>query len=676
MIFPPPATSDTPVKPPLPSPVSSHSQPTEPVVVAWAPPLYKVEEPFSLPFDPLRVLWGLRRGQRWIFAGALAGLLLGGGIGLLETQTRYQAVIQLLRRSAPPITQTAVNGEPYKPREFTHSTLANVASSPNVLDRVARKAVPPISARQLKESITVEEDKLTDFLTLTLSGYKSPQATVALAKLWSEEIISVTREMQAQETHDIRRGIQTQIDANQAELQSLDEQMTKFPNAGLMLGADTQADSFVKMQDDIDARYNAARLELEGYTSQLAGLQAELLRHTPEAEELRQARADLDAFRARYTDQNPLVQERVAKIAALEAQLKKQAAAPVADVSDIASHSGTLVADQLYLKMVDLQNQRSASELRLQELAKQHELFAKAPETVSQIIELLQRKQMLRATQALLLGRLQEVRIYEDNAPSYYGIFDPADVDRVMVTTKAFQVTLLSVGGALCGTLFALGLVLLAVLADRKLRTPNEAAKAAGAPVIASLAAGDALSARSGAKLWMRWLGSTRGDTHRLRTVWCPTNDAAEEKFWQTILVQARALLPGLIVIDGGEPPSAALAALPAASHLDRWEKKPPFSVIRCPMLGMQLPQITELHYFIENRVAEGIEVWLRLTGPVQEPAAGIVSSVASTPLLLAPLNAGATAAFLHEQADLLRHIGAPPCGVVALNDLSLASAV
>jgi capsular polysaccharide biosynthesis protein len=646
------------------------------VVVAWAPPQVRVEQPFSLPFDPLRVLWGLRRGLRWIIAGGLAGLVLGGAFGLFDTQTRYEAVIQLLRRSAPPITQTAVNGEPYKPREFTHSTLANVASSPNVLDRVARKAVPAITARELKGSITVEEDKLTDFLTLSLIGHQSPQATVALAKLWSEEIINVTREMQAQETHEIRRGVQTQIDANQAELQGLDEQMARFPNAGQMLGADTQADSFVKMQDDIDARYNAARLELEGITSQLASLQAELLRHTPEAEELRQARADLDAFRARYTDSNPLVQERVAKIAALEAQLKKQAAAPVADVSDIASHSGTLVADQLYLKMVDLENQRSASELRLQELAKQHDLFAKSPETVSQIIELLQKKQMLRTAQASLLGRLQEVRIYEDNAPSYYGIFDPADIDRVSVTTKGFQVTVLSVVGALSGAFFVLGLVLLAVIADRKLRTPNEAAKAAGAPVIASLAAGDAVSSMSGAKLWMRWLGSGRGETNRLRTVWCPTDDASEEKFWRTILAQARALLPGLIVIDGGQPPSAALAELPHVSYLDLWENKPLFSVVSCPITGMQLPQVTELHYFIENRMAEGLEVWLRLNGPVQEPAASIVCSVASTPLLLAPLNAGATAAFLREQADLLRHIGAPPCGVVALNDLSLASAV
>jgi hypothetical protein len=374
----------------------------------------------------------------------------------------------------------------------------------------------------------------------------------------------------------------------------------------------------------------------------LTSLQAELLRHTPEAEELRQARADLDAFRARYTDQNPLVQERVAKIAALEAILKKQAAAPVADVSDIASHSGTLVADQLYLKMVDLENQRSASARRVEELGKQHELFAKSPETVSQIVELLQRKQMLRTAQALLLGRLQEVRIYEENAPAYFGVFAPADIERVAVTTKAFQVTVLGVVGTVCGTLIALGLVLLATIADRKLRTPNEAAKAVGAPVLGSLAPGEGARSLAGAKLWMRWLGG-RGEVNR--------------------------------VIDGGQTPSPALAALPQISYLDPWENTPSFAAVSCPVGAMPLAQIRDLQYFIENRVAEGVEVWLRLDGTVQEPAVGIVRANACTPLLLAPLNARTTAAFLHEQAELLRHVGAPPCGVVALNDLSLASA-
>jgi capsular polysaccharide biosynthesis protein len=674
MTYPPPAAGEKPIDSVLPSAGAAHAPAPEAVVMAWAPPQFRVEEPFSLPFDPLRVLWGLRRGLRWIVIGALAGLVIGGGFGLLFMRTRYEATIQLIKRSAPPITQTAVDGEPYRPREFTNSTLAGAASSSTVLDRVARKAEPPVTAGQLKDAITVKEDKLTDFLTLTLSGYQSPQATVALAKLWSDEIIIVTREMQSQESHEIRKGIQTQLETNQAELQGIDGQMAKFSNAGQLLGADAQADSFVHMQDDIDTRYNAARLELEGFTSQLTSLQAELLRHTPEAEELRQARADLDAFRARYTDQNPLVQERVAKIAALEAILKKQAAAPVADVSDIASHSGTLVADQLYLKMVDLENQRSASARRVEELGKQHELFAKSPETVSQIVELLQRKQMLRTAQALLLGRLQEVRIYEENAPAYFGVFAPADIERVAVTTKAFQVTVLGVVGTVCGTLIALGLVLLATIADRKLRTPNEAAKAVGAPVLGSLAPGEGARSLAGAKLWMRWLGG-RGEVNRVRTVWCPAADAGEDEFWQTILAQARALLPGLLVIDGGQTPSPALAALPQISYLDPWENTPSFAAVSCPVGAMPLAQIRDLQYFIENRVAEGVEVWLRLDGTVQEPAVGIVRANACTPLLLAPLNARTTAAFLHEQAELLRHVGAPPCGVVALNDLSLASA-
>ncbi len=142
------------------------------------------------------------------------------------------------------------------------------------------------------------------------------------------------------------------------------------------------------------------------------------------------------------------------------------------------------------MRMVELENQRGAAEHRVQDLAKQHDLFSKSPEKVAQIMELLQRKQMLRTAQAMLLSRLQEVRIYEENAPAYYGVFAPADVDHIRVVSKLFKCGILVVGGTAAGTFGALGVVLLLGIADGKLRTPGEAAKAAGAPLLTTLAGG------------------------------------------------------------------------------------------------------------------------------------------------------------------------------------------
>ncbi len=54
----------------------------------------------------------------------------------------------------------------------------------------------------------------------------------------------------------------------------------------------------MRLQEDVDAHYEAARMELEGITSQLNGIRSELARHTPAAEALREARAELAAFQA------------------------------------------------------------------------------------------------------------------------------------------------------------------------------------------------------------------------------------------------------------------------------------------------------------------------------------------------------------------------------------------
>lgn len=630
------------------------------------------EEESSLPIDPWRILWGLRRRKRWLWLGALAGLSLGTGFGMLKMHTRYEATFQLIKRYTPPTLQVSTTGEPYRPRQFANSTLASAASSPNVLERVSRKSNPTVSPEQLKLVTNVKEDKVTDFVTLTIAGNLSAENTVDLAKIWSDEIINFTREIQSQESREIRKVIQSQLDANQTDLQGIDSQLAKFSGGGQLLGADSQAGTFVRLQEEVDTRYDTARVELDSITSQLDGLKSELQRHTPMSEELRQAKAELIAFQARYTDKNPLVVERMEKIASLEAQLKQQQESKVPlDPSDLNNHSGTAIGDQLYMRLVELENQRGVAERQVADLTKQHDMYAKSPEKVSQIMELLQRKEMLRTAQAMLLGRFQEVKIYEDNAPAFYGVFAPPEVEQVAVSTKLFKVSILAVVGTVVGTFFGLGTVLLLTVADPRLRTRGEAAKAAGAPLMVSLAGGEARSEAvdeaAAAALWTRWLG-TQGDARRLRTVWCTGGHAGEEDFWRMILAQAHRLLPGLLVIDGGRTPSPALAELPQGS-LTEWQPGPAFAAVSCPVPALALAQVRDLQYFIESRLTEGMEVWLRLDGPVREPALGIVRAAGSAPLLIASLHDTTTGSFLGEQAGLLRTVGLPPCGVVATND-------
>ena len=348
------------------------------------------------------------------------------------------------------------------------------------------------------------------------------------------------------------------------------------------------------------------------------------------------------------------------------------------DLSDLTNHSGTAVGDQLYMRMVEMENQRGAAERRVADLAKQREMFTKSPEKVSQMMELMQRKAMLLTAQTMLLSRFQEVRIYEDNAPAYYGVFAPADIDHIGKTTKkAVQDHApLGAGGTVFGTFAAvLGVVLLLGVVDRKLRTPGEAAKAAGAPLLAALPGGPrrlpAAEETAAAKLWTRWLGG-QGEARRLRTVWCVGGHEGENDFWRMMLAQATtpAARPAG---DRRRPQPPARAGGSATGIAARVAARANRSrSCACPVAAGSLNQMHDLQYFIESRLTEGTEVWLRLDGPVQEPATGVVRAAGAEPPCCSRRCTARRRAFLKEQAGLLRHVGVAPCGVVATNDVLL----
>ena len=614
----------------------------------------------TLPFDPQRFLGALRQHRHWLWRGAVAGLALAVSVGFLKAKTRYEVSLELIKRYTQPTFQFGINGEPYKPRVFTASTLASAARSPNVLERVARRFGHGISADLLKGSILVKEDRVTDFVTLTLSGYQSPAATVELAKVWTDEVVSFTGEMQSQDSRAIRLVLQTQLAGNQRELEQLDKATMKLTGSERLMAADAQVDGYLHSQAEAETKYEAARTELQAVNSKIEGVKAELQQMTPLAEELRTARAELDQFRTRYTDTNPLVIDRLEKVAALEARLK----APEKPVggTDVNSLSGSFVSNALYLRLVELENQRDAVERQMQELEKKREQYRDTPVDTSQIMEMLQKKQTLRTAQSLLLSRLQEVRLFEENPPAFYGVFAPADIENIVTKRKTLKVAVYGMGGTIGGAFCALGAVLLVGFRDPKLRTRGEAAKTLGVPLLGALGAGGSEdSAELAGKVWARWIGNAPGGK-RARAVWSPALDASENDFWRMMLGEARKLLPGLLVVDCGATPLAALAELPRIT-----DDAGDFAMIHRPIENCSLHEARQFAEWIEVRLARGCDVWVRFAGPVQEPATTLARCL-HAPLALVPLHR-TEVSFWKEQTALFRHSAIPLCGALVLNE-------
>jgi uncharacterized protein involved in exopolysaccharide biosynthesis len=615
-----------------------------------APPHEEGESSGGLPVDPLRLLGGLRLRRRWIVLGACVGLVCGLLYGVFKAKTRWEVSMQLIKRDTPTSFQIGTDGNPYRPREFTASTLETAATSRTVLERVAKESKPPVSAELLKQCVQVEEEKKTDFVTLTLSGYISPQATVDLANTWAKEVVNFPKDVQTSESREIREALQGQLLRNQADLKKLDQESLEAPRE------EVQLDAYMHSQGDIEMKIDSTRIDIESLDSEIETLRSQLILQSPLADTLRQAKADLEQFRARYTDQNPLVIEKREKITSLEAEM---AADTKAAQSDLSKFAGSEVGNHLYMRIVELENQREALTRQNEELGKLRGQSLEAADQEFGLPDILRQKETLETAQTLLLNRLQEMNLFEQNAQEMYLILAPATVDQVVAKGKPFKVAVFSLAGLILGAGFSVAFALLAELRDPKLRTSSEAARTVGLPAMVAIPRDcpPRLKPELGAKLWLRW--SRERDRDRAgRGIWAPASSAQEEEFWQLLLIEARRFAPSLLIIDCGTEPS----------RLSNEGKPPALAGERWIVADFDYAAMRDACASIERYRAADREVWLRFDGPVQEPASSLARAVGAHPLMLMALDTETTR-FWREQVELLRESVGELCGVVLLNE-------
>jgi len=628
-----------------------------PVATMAAPPSREEgESSGGMSVDPKRLVGGLKLRWKWMIIGAATGLALGIAIGILHAKTRWEVSLQIIKRDTPTSFQIGTDGNPYHPREFTASTLESAATSRTVLERVSERSTPKVSAEILKYSTVVEEEKKTDFITLTISGYSSAQATADLANIWAQEVVNFPKDVTTAESREIRDALQAQLVRNQIELKRLDQQTIEAPRE------EVQLDTYMKSQGDIEMKVDDSKIQIDSLDSEIATLRGELIQQSPLADALQQAKADLEQYRARYTDQNPLVIEKQEKIASLEQEIK---ADTNADQSDLSKFAGTEVGNHLYMRIVELENEREALVRENEEMGKLREQSLQASDDEYGLTDMLRQKETLETAQTLLLNRLQEMSLFEQNAQEMYLVLAPATVDEVSVKPKGLKVAIYAIAGMIFFGGCAMMLALIAEILNPKMRTPGEAAKAIGSPAMISIPRDCDQTKRNelGAKLWLRW--NRERDRDRIaRAIWAPVNQEREDDFWNLILAEARRFIPSLLIIDCGSQASPALAALPQLS--DGSTQQGVLS-LRWNVESFTHAEMRDSCAAVERHRAAGREVWLRFDGVIQEPSTSLARAVGAHPLMVVPLDTQ-PASFWKEQVELMRDTVGELCGTVVLN--------
>lgn len=639
------------------------SQPTRDA--EQAEPAEESGSPGFISIDPYRLLGGAWKRRWWAVAGMVLGLGAGLGWGVMKTFTRYEVTVDLIKLNLPTTFRVGDVGEAYHPQELSSTTLESAASSYNVLQRVVNKTTQPISVALLSNSVEVKDERNSDIIHLTLSGYFSIDATVELANLWAQEVVGFTKDMQVDESRNMHIFLQQQVDAIDADLTKLNEDILDYSKREGIVDSDKEIDADLRSLGDVEVRYETAKIALDTIDYKISSTEEQLRQQSPLSDQLKTAQADLDNLRTRYTDQNPLVEAQLDKIHDLEQQLQKQSGGASGDDSQFA---GTFLGNTLYLKLLDLQNDKKGLEHEKEALEKirsdTQATLAQLPEKSAAMAQMVQKRQALETGRNLLFSRLREAELYENNAPGFFQIFSPAAPERVVVHSKTVKIVIFAIAGCVGGSFAALFLALGLELADATLRRGAELQRLLSVPLLGAMKRNDtdAMRAKTAGEIWSRWIGS-QVKSRTPRIIWSPAPSAKESLFWDPMLEEAAGLLAEIQVIDCRSQNQTV--ALPLSSRV---AGDPRIHVEACDITRLSIAQAEALAASWVEASRRGKHLWVRLSGPVGEPAATLARAGEGV-LILAALHTEPSG-FWRAQADLMRKTIGGILGIVSVDEL------
>jgi protein involved in polysaccharide export with SLBB domain/capsular polysaccharide biosynthesis protein len=433
----------------------------------------------ALPFDPVRLVAAILRGWWKILAAGLLLASVGGLVGLLKFDSYYTATVQIIRREVQNTFRASEVGESFKPRQFSVGTVTAMMRSPDLLAKVGAQAKPRMSDSMLGASLVITPERNTDLITISLKTSQSPAVTANLLNLYANQVVALTRKLQTQESVELEKFLRDQLAKTESELTSANEELLKFSRDATFFNSEKEAEAYLLALHEAELRVQSARLELESLSFRIAAAEREIVQQDPLKLKLTQARNQLQALRAQYTERNPSVVEQEAAVISLEAQINSATNGPV-----VFQGGGNEVANNLYLDLVKFKAQREALEKQLpQHEAYRTNVLAKLqglPEKGLHYAKLKARQSSLEITRNLLASRQREAQLFAEDSPGYYRLFAPATPEQVTASSRSTKILMVSAAGFLAGAGMLLLLLVVLETLDDRLLTPGDLRRVTG----------------------------------------------------------------------------------------------------------------------------------------------------------------------------------------------------
>jgi capsular polysaccharide biosynthesis protein len=413
------------------------------------------------PSDRFNIWWSLGGAvaRRWYLIAVIAlGL---GGLGFFAGykywHSTYTASVQLIRDDSPRTVE--LFGE----RQVAPQTYSSLLHAPELLERVAKKANPPITPEALAGRVQVAPEYNSDIIFINATA-KDPQEAIDLANLYAQETVQFMKERQATNANEIVRSVTAQLAPLESEITKLNQMPRAVPQTYPGNHAISVPSAVVSGPPP-----NTALLE-----------------------KIEETRVQLAEMLATMKDQHPDVIRTKAKLAALQSQLAQKSTAtvtpPILPPSSGAATAASTNTSSNTVAAAEPLTQKDDPDLVRSKLAQ------------------------LEAQRLGLIGRKHTAEAFENDPPGYCQLLAVATPDSVVKHGRKVKVICLAMLGGLIGIVACGSLLLLVEVMDNRLKTVADVERVTRLPVIATAGNLDRMSEADrkecGFRAWTHLVGT------------------------------------------------------------------------------------------------------------------------------------------------------------------------
>lgn len=455
--------------------------------------------------------------RRWLPAVGVFSCVVGiaTALAFLEEPV-YQAQGKLLLKKT---NQTSITGLGQDPGEF--DTLASkssplntemeiISSAPFIQKTIAALNLKnaqgsPLNPDLVASKLTLTNVPLTDVLQVSYQDTDPMEAAAVvneLMRLYLQNNI-LTDRAEAVAAGDF---IAKQLPKTEATVRQAEEALRRFKEQNQVVALDQEAKSAVDLNKQIqnqisetqsllaDANARSVMLQNQvGMNSQQA-IATSSLNQSPGVQkildEYQQVEADLAVQQTRFADTHPAIQALKEKRDALKAVLQnrvQQSLGQQKQVSEGTLQMGVL-KQQIAADFVKSEVDRYGLTSRLNSLANAQTVYKQRANSIPRLEqyqrELERRLEAAQSTYQILLQKLQEVRVAENQNMGNARIIEPAVVP-VVASNRKKLVTLAL--GNISGILLAIATVFILELSDTSIKTLKEARELYGYTLLGSI---------------------------------------------------------------------------------------------------------------------------------------------------------------------------------------------